>query len=296
MLRRCAILALALFPHSAVAQPWVDAYGAGDFGRAAHLLQPVVIDQAMDVSLGDPEPARLLALLYAEGRGVPRDAIAACSLARAAEIATQMSAARYARQPADYEAALAESQAFVHRHCESLPERERVAADQSIGCFAFGMPESVLPLGGHMVRLGRAGIALADAPAETLMGCPLLVARARSLTLSPPADAAPGIQPRHFIELLAWRGGRPARDGGLLSDAAPVYTLSWVLYELRGDTLELAFMTDFLSSDAWPASALPADFDDRFELQMIRSGHIRWRFEAAPPQHGWIMLPEKSTR
>jgi hypothetical protein len=51
----------------------------------------------------------------------------------------------------------------------------------------------------------------------------------------------------------------------------------------------------FSSVDRWPP-ALPSDFGDRFRLDMIRSGHVRWRLEGAPPKRGWIMLPEGESR
>jgi hypothetical protein len=48
--------------------------------------------------------------------------------------------------------------------------------------------------------------------------------------------------------------------------------------------------------DRWPVPALPQDFDERLTIEMIRSGHVRWRMNGAPPTRGWIMLPEEKVR
>ena len=67
------------------------------------------------------------------------------------------------------------------------------------------------------------------------------------------------------------------------------------MFELRGQKVESVAIEHLYSVDRWPP-ALPPDFDERFLLEMIRSGHIRWRLEGAPPKRGWIMLPEGESR
>lgn len=291
VVRLLCILCVCALPCAAAAQPWADAYRARDYATAANLLQPVVVEQALQLTNADPAPARHLAVLYAQGRGVALDTVAACALAQASEMATQFAPLRYA-SAAGYDAALKKSERFRREHCDGLADADRTAATLAIGCFAFGMPEDVFPLGDQTVQVGRGGIRLTGAleqPGDTLMGCPQLVARVRPLTVVPPPDAPPGVTPRHFVELLGWQVGRAPQEAETRS------TLFWLLYELRGDTLEFAAFDSLYAIHDWPRPALPPDFDARFTLEMIRSGHVRWRLDGAPPKRGWIMLPEEKT-
>lgn len=290
--RLFAILVLCAFPCAAAAQPWADAYRSGDYKKAADLLHPMIIEQGYEQTFADGTLTRHLAQLYARGLGVERDAVAACALAQMSDVAAHMSAPQYSQNPFAYEDSLKESQRFVGEHCDRLEPPARLAAGRSMGCFAFGMPEEAFTLGGRTVWVGRGGIRLAETPDEKFapdLGCPQFVARVRPLTIAPPTDPAPGIGPRHFVELLAWQVGKP-RDSTLR------YFLQWRLYELRGNSISVIAMEHVDSSNGWPNPALPPDFDARFTLEMIRSGHVRWRMAGAPPKRGWVMLPEKDAR
>jgi hypothetical protein len=277
------VLALCTLPHAAMAQAWADAYQSGDYQKAAVLLQPL----ASDMGSRDPAPARHLAMLYAQGLGVARDPIAACSLAQASEAAAHMADAS---DIVAYEASLEESDQFVREHCDYLPEQDRLSATLSMGCFAFGMPEATLAVGRQTVLLGHGGIRLADTPPENLLGCPQVVARVRPLTIAPPSDAAPGVRARHFVELLAWRVGENPLD------SSRRYTLVWQMYEPRQGRIGIAAEEELYSIATWPQAGLPPEFDARFRVEMIRSGHVHWRIEGAPPRRGWIMLPDEESR
>jgi hypothetical protein len=285
--RLVSFLALCALPGIAAGQAWADAVRAGDYRKAAELLHPIVIGQALSMTSTDPAPARQLASLYAQGLGVAPDPIASCALAQTADMTTLM-----AHPPEDifaYKARLEESQQFVRQHCEHLTDAEREAASRSMGCFAFGMPEASLPLGTRTARVGRAGIHLVgtlDDKGDSLTGCPQLIARVRSVTLAPPPDAAPGVKARDFVELLAWQVGQDPATSAL------TYLLQWQMYERRGEKLAIVAMEEFGTTSSWPSPALPPDFDARFTIEMIRSGHVRWRLDGAPPKRGWIMLPE----
>ena len=287
VVRVLTTLMLCGLPCIATAQPWADAYRAGDYRKAADLLHPLVVQLSLQDS-ADAGPVRQLALLYAQGLGVARDPIAACTLAQMADLAEQM-----VHGPEDifaYKARLDQSQLFMRKHCEPLTSEERDAAGRSMGCFAFGMPEATLALGSRSVRVGRAGIRLAgtaDERGDGLVNCPLLVARVRTVTTPAPPDAAPGIKGRYFVELLAWYGGRDPRTSTL------TYELQWQMYERRGERLDAVAMEPIETASTWPSPPLPLDFDARFTLEMIRSGHVRWRLDGAPPKRGWIMLPEE---
>jgi hypothetical protein len=287
------VLLLGVLPSIASGQSWTDAYKAGEYQKAADLLHPLVIELIVKPDYGDPNPARSLATMYAEGLGVPQDLIAACSLGQVVAMATQFAAPKYAERIGAFEAAVKDADQFVNKHCAGLTDWDRMTANVSIGCFAFGMPEQTLMLGSDAVSVGRGGIWLREARPERpqqLMNCLERVARVRAVTIEPPADAAPGVVARHFVELVGWAGGqRP--DG-----SARRYALQWQLYELRKKTIAFVH-TEFLDEvDHWPEPALTENFDQRVSMEMIRSGHVRWRADGAPPKRGWIMLPEESAR
>ena len=291
-LRLFAILLLCAFPCAAAAQPWADAYRSGDYRKAAGLLHRIVTEQGYELTFAEPGALRHLAILYSRGLGVPSDPIAACALAQMSDASAHMSAPQYSQNPFTYEDRLKESQRFVAEHCDRLAPPGRLAASRSMGCFAFGMPEETFTLAGRTVLVGRGGIRLGEPPDESSapdLGCSQLIARVRPLTITPPTDSAPGIRARHFVELLAWQVAKQP-------DSTLKYFLQWQMHELRGDTIGVIAMEHVDSSDGWPNPALPPDFDARFTLEMIRSGHVRWRMAGAPPKRGWIMLPDKDAR
>jgi hypothetical protein len=283
---------LCTVPCTVSAQTWRDAYKAGDYQKAADLLHPFVIQSMMQLDAGDPDAAHYLATMYAQGLGVPQDAIAACSVAQVVSIVTNFNAPRYAQQIGAFDAALKAADEFISKHCDGLSNWDRMVTGVSLGCFAFGMPEQTLMLGEEAISVGRGGIWRRDAMPERpeqLQGCFARVARVRALNIAPPPNAAPGVAARHFVELLGW--GMRARP----DTSAPSYFLRWQLYELAGKKVELIVSEEFLhrQTNDWPGPALTQDFDQRFSMDMIRSGQIRWRLDGAPPKRGVIMLREE---
>jgi hypothetical protein len=211
LVRLLILTVLCALPHTVWAQSWVEAYRAGDYKTAADLLHPLVIQLIVQPDYGDPDPPRHLATMYAQGLGVTQDLIAACSLAQVVSMATNFGAPRYAQNITAYDAAMKEADGFSRKHCDGLSHWDRMAASVSIGCFAFGMPEEVLTLGSEAVSVGRGGIWLRDGlpeRPENLMNCLELIARARAVTIEPPADAAPGVGPRSFERRAAATGLR----------------------------------------------------------------------------------------
>jgi len=290
LLRVVLLVALCALPGTASAQPWKDAYRAGDYQKAADLLHPLVIQLRLQPASMEPDPARHLATMYAQGLGVSRDPIAACSLAQVAAEATSFSAPKYAQKAEAYDATVKDADAFVTLQCDKLTERERMVASLTAGCFAFGMPEETFTLGTDTVRVGRGGIQVVDVAEErpdAIMNCPMLVARVRPLTLEPPLDAAPGVKARHFVEVLFWQVGQNP------GDTTSRYALQWQLYEVRGKKIEIAAMDEFDAIDKWPQPAMPQNLDARLSIEMIRSGHVHWKLDGKPPKRGWVMLPEQ---
>jgi hypothetical protein len=297
MFRTSLLIALACaVSQAAGAQPWAEAYKAGDYAKAASLLQPIVIDHQQSMgAFFDPEPSRALALLYAQGRGVPRDEVIACSLAQQYSGVMHMRpvSAVSAEDIQAYIESLAATVRFTRELCNGLTDRQKLAAAIGQGCFAFGLTEKTLTLGERTVWIDRVGPRLGESDDERVasnLWCPQLVARLEARTIEPPSDAAPGVKVRHFIELLSWDAGR------MPDDATPRYILVWKMFELQGKTFQPVAMESFDSATTWPASPMPPAFDSRLHVEMIRSGHIRWRLDGTPPKRGWIMLPEGDSR
>ena len=242
----------------------------------------------------DPAPARQLAGMYARGLGVPHDPIVACALAQASEVAAGLVpiVVNTIEDHHAYQASEKERERFVRGHCDALGQYDELVAGQLFGCLTFGLPDPVLTVGEQTVWVALNGFSLtegADRRFVVSLDCPQLVARLRSLTIDPPTDAAPGVKPRRFVETMTWHyGGEP-------TGPSSKFDLNWQMFELRGQKLEPVAFEHLYSVGTWPPT-LPADFDERFRLEMIRSGHVRWRLEGAPPKRGWIMLPEGESR
>jgi hypothetical protein len=289
LLLAAAILTL---PSIASAQGWADAYKAGDYRKAADLLHPLVIQSAVQPGgPQDPDPPRFLATMYAEGLGVAKDPIAACSVSQVAQQAMVSPKATFGLESPAYDRRVEESNAFLGKYCDRLSEWDRIAAANL--CFAFGMPETVLTIGLDAVRVGRGGVYLADAMPgrpDQIVGCPMLIARVRPLTMTPPADAAPAVAARHFVDLLFWRPFFKPGD-------APRFVLQWEMFEVQQHKIKMVTMEEQLDSiEGWPAPALPENFDARFTMQMVPSGNIQWKLDGAPPRRGWVMLPQGEGR
>jgi hypothetical protein len=291
MVRLPLAVALLLLPAAASAQPWADAYKAGDYKKAADILHPLVIQLATQFERYEPDPPRYLSMMYAEGLGVSKDPIASCSLAQVAMQSTMSSAPKFAQNTPAYDEAVKEANGFLSTHCDGLSEWDRMAAANL--CFAFGMPEAVLTVGSDTVRVGRGGVHLADAMPDRpdqIVGCPMLIARVRPWTIAPPADAAPGVAARHFVDLLFWRPIHRPGD-------PPRFALQWEMFEVQKHKVEMVLMEEQLDTiDGWPTPALPRSFDGRLTVQMVPSGNVGWKLTGEPPRRGWILTPRGEDR
>jgi hypothetical protein len=289
------LLVSCALPTVASAQPWLEAYQAGEYAKAADLLHEGVSDPEK-VFQGDPDALHLLAQMYRDGMGVSRDPIAACSLAQDAELAAQMAPPARPMQTMDdalaYQALQTQAHDFSAAVCGALSGLDLLGAGRSRGgCYGFGMPEETITLGSHSVRLSRAGIVLAGTPERDMGGlymCNMAIALVRSRTIDVPENAPPSIGPRHFVELFAWRRNPvPAGSGG-------TFGLSWQLFEVRGKDMLPRLPDDIMlvTSSSIP-QGLPPGIEARLTLQMARSGHVLWRVEDTPPKRGWLMLPDR---
>ena len=287
-LRVLAFVAFCAVPANVSAQAWADAYRAGNYEKAADLLHQIVIESTTDIVSAIPEPYRQLAQMYSVGRGVPRDATAACSLARMAGQATMMAAPkRYSTDIKAYDAAHKESDEFIRTHCDALTADDRLTADRAMGCFAFGIPEQAISVAGRSVRVGRQGVSFVDGDDKPweLYHCPQLIAGVRTTSLTPPDDAAPGVSARQFLEVFFWTVG--TKNGPW------DYALTWRVYQITAKQIHFfATGEPIMTRSSWPGRGLPVEVEKGLTLEMIRSGHVRWKLDGAPPKRGWFMIGE----
>ena len=292
--RFLTLLVSCTLPAVASAQPWRDAFQAGEYAKAANLLHEVATAPER-VLHGDPDALRLLAEMYRDGLGIPRDPIGACSLAQDAELAAQMTPPARPMQTMDdalaYQALQTQAHDFAAAICGALSGLDLLAAGRSRGgCYGLGMPEKTIRLGNQSVRLSRSGIVLAETPEQDMGGlfmCHIAIALVRSRTVDVPENAPPSIGPRHFVELFAWRRNAvPAGEDG-------TFVLSWQLFEVQGKEMmpRLPFDIVLGTSSSIP-QGLPAGVEAGLTLQMVRSGHVLWRVDGAPPKRGWLMLAD----
>ena len=275
------VTGLCFTPRHAAAQPWVEAYEAGDYATAAAHLQRLVARSHLDDEPEGALPARYLATMYARGLGVEQDQVLACALAQHANILADQWAPKYADDVRAYESLMADSQRFVDTHCGGLWPEEQVAAAHSAGCNAFGLREQRLAVGPHVVEISRQGIGLAGSRRPWLDGleCPTLISDLRAFTVAPPADALDGVKARHFLDAATWHLGRRPQDQQL------VYVLKWHLFEVDTRGIGHGGLAELATQLEWPAASVEADVS----FEMIRTGHVRWRIDGDPPRRGWLM-------
>ena len=289
MVRLSLVVVLCALPVGASAQAWADAYRAGDYEKAAELLHQVVIEANFDAPNIDPEPHQQLALLYASGQGVTPDPIAACALAQMAGMAIHTRPGPPGEDFKAYQARMDAGEAFVSRHCDPLTRADRLTASRSLGCYAFGMLEQVVTVGEQSVRISRRGIGLEGATDDKMapLECPVFVVRVRATTIEPPANAAPGVKARQLVEMFTCHIRKDP------TTATVRFPLTWHVFEVLPNRVEpRVAMQELFTAHVWPGRTLPAGIDQGLSLEMIRSGHVRWKLEGAPPKRGWIMLPE----
>ena len=294
--RLIAVLAICALPATAAAQPWRDAYDARQYEKAADLLHELLTDPEFAIGARDPEPFRHLALLYANGLGVPRDPIAACSLAEDAQLAAQMAPPkkplRTMEDFAAHQAAEKDAERFTAAHCDPLSAADRLTAGRTRGgCYRFGMPDEEVTFDGQAVRVNRDGIFIADTADDTpaAFGCPAFVARVRTRTIDPPAGAARSATGRHFVELFMWRRTNDTRD------PSRKYALTWHVYEVFRSRVAVHVIDEIVHSVAqWPRGSFPDDLDRRLTIAMTPAGQVWWRLDEATPRGGWFELPAQA--
>lgn len=227
---------------------------------------------------GDPAPARLLSRMYAAGQGVPRDEIAACALALQAQGASMMRKIAAGEDLATYDRLLAEAEAFTAAMCGGLSPDQQPLAHNAVGCLAVGMPEDIVQLGTTSVRIGRAGIGVLDAPPEAVAGlpnCPLVITRARAVTVLPSPMSPATTRARHFVEVIYWNNH--AVEGSR-------FGLHLLLFELRAGRFEIALGESLKGSPDWADT--PVDIRTWYDMRI--DGRIRFEMDGEIQKRGWV--------
>lgn len=239
-------LLLAAVPASG-ADSWGTAVKRGDYAAAATLLHRQVFEPERPAKTPDPAALKQLALLYAQGKGVGRDAVLACGLLRAHAVATAQSA-RGAT-------ATRSAQALVEKHCAPLSAAERSAAFAAMTCPRIGLtrgepialePGWTIQFNDRSATIVRRGQAREQALPGDLL-CRSQVLLLRHSTIEPTSGRG---RTRHVIEQVTVQSAR--RAGVLTRD------LVWQLYEVRGLELDLAAVQRWQEpGSAWPTPAVP---------------------------------------
>ena len=242
-----ALLAASVVPASG-ADSWGTAVKRGDYATAATLLHQHVFEPERPAKSPDPAALKQLALLYAEGKGVARDAVLACGLLRAHAVATT--------KIVKTGAAARAAQALVERHCGLLSAADRAAAFAAMTCPRIGLSrgEPIKLASGWTIQFNDRSATITHngqtreqaLPGDLLCKSQVLLLRHSMI----PGFGSRG-RARHMIEQVTVQSSR--RAGVLTRD------LVWQLYEVRGLERDLAAVQRWQEpGSAWPAPALPA--------------------------------------
>ena len=119
-----------------------------------------------------------------------------------------------------------------------------------------------------------------------------------SVAILPSRRFAPGRstlpRTRHPRSLRGTSSSCSRGDATLFQWEATVsFALTWQLFEIRGKEVMPQLPDDIiLGTSSSIAAGVPPGIEARLTLQMVRSGHVLWGVEGAPPKRGWLMLPD----
>ena len=227
------------------AQPWREAYAAGDYKRAAALIRPVVLSVvAFAAEATDAAAFEALAEMYATGLGVQQDAALACAVmdhaARAARSIEAVRAVRSAPPGYEYVAALryeAEIKRLDSRSaelCGRLSEGDRAESLRLLACPTAAFPRHFYDIGeGRSIEIDRNGVRLRHDGGEWSqphLDCPLAFELVRYSRLDPPSlGAGPA---RQVLELFTWEAAWNEAGEHTLA-------LRWRAFEIVGVALTM---------------------------------------------------------
>jgi len=248
-------------------------------------LHRAVFDRSASGDLPDGEKTEGLAHLYANGNGVRRDPIMACTLFDLAERARM-------NEPRGFEGLRLQQRAeqLKAQYCDLLTPTERQWAFRSLGCAVFGLPRGTLvDLGpGWWLEFVNADTVSIDFDGkeheQSLAGagflCPsshVVLFRHTVLAGSARADGS-----RHFLEIATWRPG--------CCNAIGTRAFTWRAYEVRRGDLGIVAQEQMVEPGSiWPAPSTKDAEGARFTP--LESGAVEYEITLDVPRRGRIAAP-----
>ena len=274
-------------PSAPAAGTWQDAYARRDFPTAAAQLQAIVFEHPQATPGGsrypDAHAIQTLAQMYAEGNGVPQDALTACALSNLGSgAAVYQHGERHSRTVA--------IQRQVEAHCVPLSPDERRDAMAANRCFQLGpAPRVLVESPSRRVELGRSRVIIEErgqareyALAPTIR-CAQQVPEVRYARVAAPRGTK--LPAREFVEIYSWHSS--------FKDGRALRTLEWSAVELTGKGVVLRARTvlERAEGSTWPARSVPPEFSKPVKFAMHKSGDVRWQMPDRPGLHGMIGRP-----
>jgi hypothetical protein len=139
--------------------------------------------------------------------------------------------------------------ALEAKHCGDLSAELQNTAGQLMGCLTFGLEEQELDLGAHRARVSHQGVVLTGVEGSEVhpLQCARQFAGIRVTTVQPPPNRAPGVGPRHFLEVFYWLDKT--------QNSTREQVLVWSVFEARGKNLENISMEPLFTAATRTGSA-----------------------------------------
>ena len=253
---------ILLLPSAAAAQPWWEPYQRGEYDKALEILQTAWLKAQSDprskALFNDFDVPEMLGRIYRDGRGVPADAVLACSFYEVAAANVRM---RPTRDPDPEKLRVTRARDAA---CDSLSEASRAAAAELTGCPKYGVEEETLAIGdGRLVHLDRLSIRLEERRHEHVfplsLPCNSRLAQARVVHSALPSSAGNGT----FIDVFYWIGARKSAHRAL----------EWRRYEVLTHTVEVVDgrLIGQQPGHLWVEADVPADWLEKIPISHLVS-------------------------
>jgi hypothetical protein len=273
------------FSQPFAAEDWQDAYARHDYPAAAALLQTLVFEHSAQGGNRYPEvdAIQTLAGMYAEGRGIARDALTACALS---SLGSGAAVYRYG----DRDARTLAVQKQVEAYCVPLDAEERREAMDASGCFQQGPAAATLfATPAKRIEVSRSKLLVVEKGRTReyalgpLLRCAQQVPLVRHVRVGAPKGSKLG--GREFVQIFSWHSD--------VKGGVPVRTLEWSAVELTPQSAVLRARSVLIRGEGstWPARPVPDEFAGGAAFQMHKSGDVRWKMAGRSGLHGVIGRP-----
>ena len=279
----CAALILGS-TEIAFGQSWQDAYARHDYPTAAGLLQAIVFEHWPQGGnrYPDVEAIQALAEMYAEGRGVARDALTACALSNLGS-----GAAVYRHGDRDPRTVAVQKQ--VEAYCVPLSPDDRREAMDAASCLQPGPASAVLfSTPSKRIEISRTKLTVVDKgrtreyALKPVLRCAQQVPLVRHVRVGAPKGSRIGA--REFVQIYSWHSS--------MKDGVRMRTLEWSAMEVTAQSAVLRARTVLVRGEGstWPARPVPDELAGGATFQMHKSGDVRWKMTGSA-LHGLIGRP-----